>query len=67
MTAKHVPTLDGSGRIFEKHIPARLGEEQLGATFVRFVDENGDPLESRHVVIKVHSTTGEILDIVSEA
>jgi hypothetical protein len=39
----------------------------LSATYARFVDENGNPLTSRHVVIKVSSTTGEILDIVAEA
>jgi hypothetical protein len=38
----------------------------LNATYARFVDENGNPLASRHVVIKVDSTSGEILDIVSE-
>ena len=42
-------------------------KEALSATFVRFVDDNGGPLESRNVVIKVDSTSGEILDIVSEA
>jgi hypothetical protein len=39
---------------------------ELNATYVRFEDENGDPLPSRNVVIKVDSTSGEILDIVSE-
>ncbi|UDL14872.1 hypothetical protein PP357_gp25 [Arthrobacter phage Sarge] len=39
----------------------------LNATYAKFVDENGNPLTGRHVVIKVSSTTGEILDIVSEA
>jgi len=37
------------------------------STFVRFEDEEGNPLPSRSVVIKVSSTTGEIIDIVSEA
>jgi hypothetical protein len=39
----------------------------LSATYVRFEDEAGNPLPTRNVVIKVSSTTGEILDIVSEA
>lgn len=39
----------------------------LNATFVRFEDEAGNPLPSRNVVIKVSATTGEIIDIVSEA
>jgi hypothetical protein len=32
MATKKVPTLDGSGRMFEKHVPARLGEASLNAT-----------------------------------
>jgi len=40
---------------------------ELTATYARFVDESGNPLSGRHVVIKVSSTTGEILDIVAEA
>lgn len=39
----------------------------LNATFVRFEDEAGNPVPDRNVVIKVSSTTGEILDIVTEA
>ena len=39
----------------------------LSATFVRFEDEAGNPLADRNVVIKVSATTGEIIDIVSEA
>jgi len=46
--------------------PASNARVSLSATYVRFVDENGNPLASRHVVIKVDSTTGEIIDIVSE-
>jgi uncharacterized membrane protein YkoI len=34
---------------------------------VTFEDENGNPLPNRDVVIKVDSTSGEILDIVSKA
>ncbi len=40
---------------------------ELNATYVRFEDEAGNPLPSRNVVIKVSATTGEIIDIVSEA
>jgi hypothetical protein len=32
MATKKVPTLDGSGKIFEKHVPNRLGEASLNAT-----------------------------------
>lgn len=39
----------------------------LNATYVRFEDEAGNPLPTRNVLIKVSSTTGEIIDIVSEA
>lgn len=39
----------------------------LGGTFVRFEDQDGNPLPTRNVIIKVDSTTGDILDIVSEA
>ena len=39
----------------------------LQGNYVRFVDQNGNPLTNRKVVIKVDSATGEILDIVSEA
>ena len=39
----------------------------LNATYVRFEDEAGNPLPSRNVVIKVSASTGEIIDIVSEA
>jgi hypothetical protein len=46
--------------------PARV-EERLAGAFVRFEDQNGNPLPTRNVVIKVDSTTGDILDIVSEA
>jgi hypothetical protein len=47
--------------------PKPLGEAAAKKTYVRFVDQNGNPLTSRKVVIKVDSTTGEIIDIVSEA
>lgn len=67
MAIKKTPTLDGSGKIFDKHIPSRLQDAALNATYVRFEDENGNPLPTRNVVIKVDSTSGEILDIVSEA
>jgi hypothetical protein len=33
MATKKVPTLDGSGRMFEKHVPTRLGEASLNATY----------------------------------
>ena len=51
----------------EANLPARLDTTALNATYVRFEDEAGNPLPSRSVVIKVSATTGEIIDIVSEA
>lgn len=47
--------------------PKPLTESAGKKTYVRFVDTNGQPLASRNVVIKVDATTGEIVDIVSEA
>jgi methyl coenzyme M reductase subunit C len=47
--------------------PASDVSAALNATFVRFEDEAGNPLPTRSVVIKVSATTGEIIDIVSEA
>lgn len=47
--------------------PKPLTDAAGRKTFVRFVDQNGNPLTASHVVIKVDSTTGEILDIVTEA
>jgi hypothetical protein len=67
MAIHKVPTLDGSNKIKDKHLPDRLLEASLSATFVRFEDQDGNPLPTRNVVIKVDSTSGEILDIVSEA
>lgn len=46
--------------------PASETSAVLKATYVRFVDESGNPLSGRKVVIKVSATTGEIIDIVSE-
>jgi hypothetical protein len=53
--------------IRDTNLPANLQPEALSATYVRFEDENGNPLPTRNVVIKVSATTGEIIDIVSEA
>jgi hypothetical protein len=47
--------------------PKPLTDAAGRKTFVRFEDENGNPLAASHVVIKVDSATGEILDIVTEA
>jgi hypothetical protein len=46
--------------------PNRVNEA-LSEVYVRFEDQDGNPLPNRNVVIKVDSTTGDILDIVSEA
>lgn len=56
-----------AGDRVEVNVPPRLAEAALNGTFVRFEDEAGNPLASRSVVIKVNATTGEIIDIVSEA
>jgi hypothetical protein len=50
----------------DEDLTGRLSEPALSATFVRFLDENGDPLVGKLVTITVNSTTGEIDDITSE-
>jgi len=35
MATRDVPTLDGSGRIFDKHIPPRLQDAALNATYAQ--------------------------------
>ncbi|MCZ9884164.1 hypothetical protein [Arthrobacter sp. B2a2-09] len=67
MAIKKVPSLDGSGKIFDKHIPGRLQDAQLKQQFVRFVDLAGNPISARHVTIKVDTSTWEIADIIAEA
>lgn len=67
MAIKKVPSLDGSGKIFDKHIPDRLSGPALKATYVSFVDVvTGLPLVGKHVIIKVDQTTDDIADIVVE-
>jgi hypothetical protein len=34
MAESKVPTLDAGGKVFDKHLPARLGESELSTTFV---------------------------------
>jgi len=60
-------TLPAAVKAADANLPERLSEPSLSATYVRFEDEAGNPLPTRNVVIKVDSTSGEILDIVSEA
>ena len=57
----------GAVTLLESDLPARLADEALNATFVRFEDEAGNPISVRQVVIKVNTTTWEIADIVTEA
>lgn len=65
--SKKVSSLDGSGKILEKHLPARLDPTALNATYVTFVDSvTGLPLMDKHVIIKVDQTTDEIAEIVVE-
>jgi hypothetical protein len=59
--------LPAAVNVVEENLPDRLSVEAQNATYVRFEDEAGNPLPTRNVVIKVDSTSGEILDIVSEA
>jgi hypothetical protein len=56
----------GAVTVQDADLPNRLSDTSLNATYVRFEDENGNPLPTRNVVIKVDSVTGDILDIVSE-
>lgn len=65
--ANGVAPLGADTRVPDANIPIRLGSAALNSTYVRFVDENGGPLANKHVVIKVNSSTGEIIDIVAEA
>jgi hypothetical protein len=60
-------TLPPAVKVGEPNLPDRLSAAAQNATFVRFEDEAGNPLPTRNVVIKVSATTGEIIDIVSEA
>jgi hypothetical protein len=60
-------TLPAAVKVADENLPERLSDGELSATFVRFEDEAGNPLPSRNVVIKVSASTGEIIDIVSEA
>jgi hypothetical protein len=54
-------------KLLDSQLPTHLTPTTLNATYAKFVDENGNPLAGKHVVIKVSSTTGEILDIIAEA
>ena len=62
-----VAPLGADSKVPDASLPTRLADATLNATYVRFEDEAGNPLPSRSVVIKVSATTGEIIDIVSEA
>lgn len=62
-----VAPLDGSKKIPEPNLPERLTPAGLSATFVQFVDQNGDPLPAGSIAtIHVNTTTGDIDDITFE-
>lgn len=48
-------------------LPYRFDKVLADSSYVRFVDLDGKPIASRHVVIKVNTTTWDIVDIVAEA
>lgn len=64
----NVAPLDGSSKVPVVNLPlqAIADSTELSATYVRFLDENGDPLTGKLVMITVDSTAGTILDITSE-
>ena len=61
-----VPRLDDDGKISESVLPDRLSEVELSATYVTFLDEAGNPLVGKHVLVTVNTTTNEIEDITVE-
>lgn len=51
----------------ETQLATRLSEAELNATYVRFVDQNGDPLPAGSITtIHVNTMTGDIDDITFE-
>lgn len=60
-------SLDEDGRIQTSQIPVYLSESELTSAFVRFVDQNGDPLPVGSLTtIHVNTVTGDIDDITFE-
>ena len=64
--ANGVASLDDDAKLPEAQVPTRLGEGELNATFVRFLDTNGDPIVGKLVTITVDTATYSISDIVVE-
>ena len=65
--AEAVNDLDDRTADIETDLSTRLSPDELSATFVRFLDENGDPLPPGSLVtITVNTTTGDIDDITFE-
>lgn len=65
--ASGIAPLDGASRVPQANLPAHLTPTNLEGTFVRFVDENGDPLPAGSITtIHVNTVTGEIDDITFE-
>jgi predicted RNA binding protein with dsRBD fold (UPF0201 family) len=57
----------GDGVTPWNNLSYQFNKVSADANYVRFVDENNKPLSGKHVVIKVNSTTLDILDIIAEA
>jgi hypothetical protein len=56
----------GDGVTKWSDLPYQFNKATADSNFVRFVDQNGNRLSGKHVVIKVDSATGDILDIIAE-
>ncbi|MBT8162782.1 MULTISPECIES: hypothetical protein [Arthrobacter] len=50
MASQKVPTLDGSGKVRDKHLPDRLGAPSLSATFIPFWRPNTDYAAAARVI-----------------
>jgi hypothetical protein len=60
--------LPAGTKVLDSHLPARLADAALNATYVTYRDAStGLPLTGKHVTITVNTTTNEITDIVVEA
>lgn len=63
MAIQKVPTLDGSGRVRDKHLPTRLQDGQLNATYVTFKNFDGSPVVGKHVEITLTADGTDIDNI----
>ena len=51
----------------KERLEGALSDESLKDTYVTFLDEAGNPLVGKHVLVTVNTTTNEIEDITVEA